>query len=317
MQKRRLGYTPLEITRIGLGTWAIGGGDWKFGWGPQDEQDSIAAIHRALDLGVNWIDTAAVYGLGHCEEVVGRALQSVASKPLIFTKCARCWNEQREIFGCLKRESVVAEIEASLRRLQVEVIDLYQIHWPQPEEDIEEGWEAIAAAIKQGKIRYGGVSNFNAAQMKRLLPIHPIASLQPPYSMLRRDIEAETLPFCGENNIGTIVYSPMQKGLLTDKLSREWVNSLPENDHRRNDPNFQEPKLTKHLELVDGLRAIARREGRTVGQLAIAWTLHQPHVTAAIVGARSPKQIEETAPAADWELSGDILKEIDALLAAL
>lgn len=316
MKKRRLGSTPLEITRIGLGTWAIGGGDWKFGWGPQDEQDSIAAIRRAVELGINWIDTAPAYGLGHCEEVVGRALKEISPKPLVFTKCARCWDEKRELFGCLKRESVIAEIEASLRRLQVEVIDLYQIHWPQPEEDIEEGWEAIAQAIQQGKIRHGGVSNFNVAQMKRLLPIHPIVSLQPPFSIVRREIEAEILPFCGANGIGTIVYSPMQKGLLTDKLTKAWADALAPNDHRRNDPNFQEPKLSKHIALVEGLKKIARRERHSVGQLAIAWALHQPHVTAAIVGARAPKQIEETAPAADWLLSEGVLKEIEALLAA-
>jgi aryl-alcohol dehydrogenase-like predicted oxidoreductase len=315
MQKRRLGSTPLEITRICLGTWAIGGGDWQFGWGPQDERDSVQAIRRAVELGINWLDTAPAYGLGHCEEVVGRALREISQKPLVFTKCARCWDEKRSLYGCLKRESVVKEIEASLRRLQIEVIDLYQIHWPQPEEDIEEGWEAIAQAIKQGKIRYGGVSNFNVAQMKRLLPIHPISSLQPPFSMVRRDIEAEILPFCGANGIGTIVYSPMQKGLLTDKLTKAWADALAPNDHRRNDPNFQEPKLSKHIALVEGLKKIAQREGHTVGQLAIAWALHQPHVTAAIVGARAPKQIEETAPAADWNLSDGILKEIDSLLA--
>ncbi len=202
MQKRRLGNTSLEITRVGLGTWAIGGGDWKFGWGPQEDEASIAAIRRAIELGINWIDTAPAYGLGHCEEVVGRALKLCSPRPLVFTKCARCWDDKRELFGCLKRESVVAEIEASLKRLQIDVIDLYQIHWPQPNEDIEEGWEAISQAIKQGKIRYGGVSNFNGEQMKRLLPIHPIASLQPPFSMVRRDIETEVLPFCGENGIG-------------------------------------------------------------------------------------------------------------------
>jgi aryl-alcohol dehydrogenase-like predicted oxidoreductase len=316
MQKRRLGNTSFEITRIGLGTWAIGGGDWQFGWGPQDERDSISAIRRALELGINWLDTAPAYGLGHCEEVVGRALREISQKPLVFTKCARVWNERRELSGCLKRESVVKEIEASLRRLQIEVIDLYQIHWPMPEEDIEEGWEAIAQAIQQGKIRYGGVSNFNVAQMKRLLPIHPISSLQPPFSMVRRDIEAEILPFCGANNIGTIVYSPMQKGLLTDKLSKAWADAMAPNDHRRNDPNFQEPKLSKHIALVEGLKKIAKREGHTVGQLAIAWALHQPHVTAAIVGARAPKQIEESAPAGDWELSEGVLKEIDGLLGA-
>lgn len=316
MQKRRLGYTELEITRIGLGTWAIGGGDWKFGWGPQDDQASIAAIHRAIDLGINWVDTAPAYGLGHCEEVVGRALREISKKPLVFTKCERCWDEKGELFGRLKRESVVAEIEASLKRLQVEVIDLYQIHWPQPDEDIEEGWEAIATGIKQGKIRYGGVSNFNVDQMKRLLPIHPIASLQPPFSMVRREIESELLPFCGANGIGTIIYSPMQKGLLTDKLSKAWADGLPANDHRRGDPNFQEPKLGRHLKLVEALRMIAKREGHTVGQLAIAWALHQPHVTGAIVGARSPNQIEETAPAGDWDLGASLLAEIDQALAA-
>lgn len=315
MQTRRLGHTDLQLTQVGLGTWAMGGGDWKFGWGPQDDADSLRAIQRGLELGINWIDTAPIYGLGHCEDVVGQALRGMARRPLVATKCGRCWNERGEPFGRLKADSVRAEIDASLRRLGLDVIDLYQIHWPIPEEDIEEAWGAIAAAVRAGKIRHAGVSNFNVAQMERLRPIHPIASLQPPYSMLKRDIEAEILPYCAEHGIGVIAYSPMQKGLLTGKITRAWVEQLPPEDHRHNDPHFQEPRLSANLQLSDGLRSIAERSGHSAAQLAIAWVLRRPEVTAAIVGARKPSQIEETAPAADWNLSASEIAEVDGLLA--
>ena len=252
MKTRPLGKTGLQLTTIGLGTWAMGGGDWAFGWGPQDDEQSIRTIHRALDLGINWIDTAAVYGLGHCEEVVGRALRGLSQRPLIATKCERCWDDQGRIVTRLKRASVRAELEDSLRRLGVEVIDLYQIHWPQPDEDIEEAWGTIAELIREGKVRYGGVSNFNVDQLRRIQPMHPVASLQPPYSMLVRGVEAELLPYCGEHGIGVIVYSPMQKGLLTGKVTREWVAGLPADDHRRSDPQFQEPRLIANLALVEG-----------------------------------------------------------------
>jgi aryl-alcohol dehydrogenase-like predicted oxidoreductase len=314
MRQQQLGNTDLHFTRIGLGTWAMGGGDWQFGWGPQDDQASLQAIHRALDLGVNWIDTAAVYGLGHCEEVLGRGLRGLRERPLIATKCERCWDQRRQIYTCLKRASVRAEAEASLRRLGIEAIDLYQIHWPQPEEDLEEGWATIAELIREGKVRYGGVSNCNLAQLQRLLPIHPVASLQPPYSMLVRGVETELLPYCAAHGIGVIAYSPMQKGLLTGKLTPAWVEQLPADDHRRRDPQFQEPRLSANMGLVEGLRAIAARHRKSVAQLAIAWVLRRPEVTAAIVGARQSSQIAETVAAADWELPPEDLAAIEELL---
>jgi len=313
MHTRQLGKSDLQLTTVGLGTWAIGGGDWKFGWGPQDDQESIRAIHRALELGINWIDTAPVYGLGHCEEVIGQALRGLNHRPLVATKCGRCWGNDRQIFSSLKAASVKSEVEASLRRLGIETIDLYQIHWPQPEEQIEEGWGACADLVKAGKVRHLGVSNFTVEQMRRLQAIHPIASLQPPYSLLRRDIEVDILPFCGEQKIGVIAYSPMQKGLLTGKITPEWVAKLAAADHRRSDPNFQEPKLSRNMEVVTGLQKIAAR-GRTVAQLAIAWVLRRPELTAAIVGARRPDQIEQTAPAMDWELSSQDAASVEALL---
>ena len=311
MQTKRLGNTDLNLTRIGLGTWAIGGGNWKFSWGPQDDGESIRAIHRALDLGINWIDTAPAYGLGHCEEVVGRALAARKERPIVATKCGRCWDEQRQLFPRIKRESVLAEAEASLRRLRVETIDLYQIHWPQPEEDIEEAWEAVNALIKSGKVRYAGVSNFNRSQLERIQSIAPVSSLQPPYSMLVRGIESEVLPYCGANNIGVIVYSPMQKGLRTGKVTRQWVEQLASDDHRRNDPQFQEPKLSENLALVEQLKTIAARSGKTAAQLAIAWTLRRPEVTAAIVGARRPEQVDELIAAGDWPLSPQDMQDIE------
>lgn len=315
MQTKRLGKTDLELTRVGLGTWAIGGGNWKFGWGPQDDADSIAAIHKALDLGINWIDTAPAYGLGHCEEVVGRAIKGLSRRPIIATKCERCWGADRQLFPCLKRESILAECDASLKRLGVDVIDLYQIHWPQPEEDIEEGWQAVQSLIQAGKIRYGGVSNFNAQQLERIRPYGEIASLQPPYSMLARGIEAETLPYCDTHQIGVIVYSPMQKGLLTGKVTADWVSQLAREDHRRADPNFNQPKLSKNMAIVEGLKPIAAKHGRTLAQVAIAWALQRPEVTAAIVGARRPDQVEETATAGDLSLDAQDLSTIEALLA--
>jgi aryl-alcohol dehydrogenase-like predicted oxidoreductase len=313
MRTRKLGWTDLNLTAIGLGTWAMGGGDWVWSWGPQNDQESIAAVPRALELGINWIDTAPVYGLGHSEEVVGQALKKLAKKPIIATKCSLVWDKNKNISNNLKKASVQAEVEASLKRLGVDVIDLYQIHWPNPDPDIEEGWGAIADLVKAGKIRYAGVCNFSVEQIKRVQPIHPVASLQPPYSMLVRGVEKELLDFCASNKIGVVVYSPMQKGLLTGKFKAR-VDGLAADDHRLKDPNFQEPRLSAHLELVEGLRPIAARSGKTVAHLAIAWVLRRPEVTAAIVGARRPSQIEETAAAGDWGLSPDDLKDIDALL---
>lgn len=317
METRKLGYSDMQFTPIGLGTWAIGGGNNPYGWGPQDDKDSIAAIQRALDLGVNWIDTAAGYGKGHSEEVVGKAIAGRRSKVYIATKCGILWKEDgSDIYGHLKADSIRREVEASLRRLNVEVIDLYQIHWPLPDEDIEEGWSAIAGLIKEGKVRYGGVSNFSVDQLKRVQAIHPVASLQPPYSMVVRGIEEEILPFCGQNNIGVIVYSPMQAGLLTGKMTKDRVAGLPDDDWRKQkSPSFQEPELSINLELVEKLRPIAERNGRTLAQLAIAWVLRRPEVTGAIVGARRPSQIEETIKAGEWKLSAEDIADIDALLA--
>jgi len=314
MRTRKLGWTDLKLTTIGLGTWAMGGAAWKFSWGPQDDQESISAIRRALELGINWIDTAAVYGLGHSEELVAKAIRGLRDKPIIATKCERVWDKNGNISGRLKRESIRSEVEASLKRLKIEVIDLYQIHWPEPDEDIEEAWETMGDLIKEGKIRYAGVSNFNLGQLKRVQPIHPVASLQPPYSMLERGIEGKVLDYCSANNIGVVVYSPMQKGLLTGKFTRERVEKLAADDHRRRDPHFQEPELSANLELVEGLSSIADKSGITVAQLAIAWILRQPEITAAIVGARRPSQIEETVAAADCELSKKDIAAIDKLL---
>jgi len=316
MQTRKLGYSDLYLTTVGLGTWAIGGGGWAYGWGPQDDAESIAAVRRALDLGVNWIDTAAVYGLGHSEKVVSRAIAGRRDEVTIATKCGLAWDEGSTTpYGQLRAESVRREVEASLRRLDVEVIDLYQIHWPNPDEDIEEAWGVITDLIKEGKVRYGGVSNFSVEQLKRVQPIHPVASLQPPYSMLRRGIEDELLDYCTANDIGVIIYSPMQSGLLTGKYTKERVANLPDDDWRKRNQHFQEPALGANLAFVEKLRPIAERSGRTVAQLAIARVLRRSEVTAAIVGARRPSQTEETAPAGDWVLSGEDIADIDALLA--
>ena len=315
MRTRRLGKTNLELTVIGFGSWAIGGGGSKISWGPQDDSESIAAIKKALDLGINWIDTAAIYGLGHSEEIVGKAIKGISKRPIIATKCGLVWDEKKNITNRLKRESIKNEAEASLKRLDIDVIDLYQIHWPIPDEDIEEGWEAMAQLVKEGKVRYIGVSNFNVSQMKRAQSIYPIASLQPPYSMLKRDVEEDIFPFCRQNSIGIVVYSPMQKGLLTGKITRERVANFPEDDHRRNDPDFNEPLISFNLELVDKLVPIARKHNKTLAQLAIAWVLRRPEVTSAIVGARRPDQIAETVLAGDWILPQEDIDNIEKLLA--
>ena len=315
MKLRKLGRSDLHLTPVGLGTWAMGGGDWKFGWGPQDDALSIRTIHEALDLGVNWLDTAPVYGLGHCEDIVGRALKELKGRrPILSTKCERCWDEERQIIPRLKRASIRREIEDSLRRLGVDVIDMYQIHWPQPDEDIEEGWAAIAELVQEGKVRWAGVSNFNVAQLKRLQPIHPVAFLQPPYSMLNRGIEAELIPYCEAHDIGLIPYSPMQKGLLSGKVTQAWVDALPTTDHRRGDPQFNEPLLSRNIALNGGLRTLAARLGTTPAELAIAWVLRQPRVTSAIVGARKPGQIAETVGGGRLTSPADALQEIEGLL---
>jgi aryl-alcohol dehydrogenase-like predicted oxidoreductase len=311
MQKKRLGNSDLELTPIGIGAWAMGGGGWQFAWGPQDDDESIAAIHAALDRGINWIDTAAVYGLGHSEEVVARALEGRSNRPYVFTKCERVWNEQRLIQKSLKRDSIKRECEASLRRLKVDVIDLYQIHWPEPDEDVEEGWSALAELRKEGKVRRIGVSNFNASQLERARKIAPITSLQPPYSAISPEIEQEVLPYCLRHNIGVIVYSPMKSGLLSGKMTRERVAAMPEDDFRRRAPAFQEPALTRNLELADKMRKIGERHGRSPGEVAIAWTLRHPAVTAAIVGMRSASQVDGVIGALEFRLSTEEIAEID------
>jgi aryl-alcohol dehydrogenase-like predicted oxidoreductase len=313
MRTRKLGNTDLELTAIGLGTWAIGG-PWQFGWGPQDDADSIRTILAAVDAGINWIDTAPIYGCGQSELVVGLALREMSDKPLIATKCGLRWNDKREKVNCLDHDSIIKECEDSLKRLGVEVIDLYQMHWPQPEGQLEEGWEAMAMLVRQGKVRYIGVSNFSLEQLQRVAAIHPPASLQPPYSMLRRDIEKELVPYCGQNNIGIVAYSPMQKGLLTGKFSKEHLATLAPDDHRLNDPDFSGVKFEKNLAIVEAIKSIAERNGKTVAQLAIAWVLRKEEVTAAIVGARKQEQIQETVQAGDWILCDDDVTEIEKIL---
>ena len=306
----------MEITPIGIGAWAMGGGDWAFSWGRQEDDKSIAAIHAALDGGVNWIDTAAVYGLGHSEEVVGKAIAGREHRPYVFTKCSLVWNDQREIGHSLKAASVRRELETSLRRLRVDVIDLYQIHWPDPEPEIEEGWQTLAQIQKEGKVRYVGVSNFNVAQMQRIEKIVPITSLQPNYNIVTRDIEKDVLPFCREQHIGVIVYSPMKSGLLTGKMTRERIASLPSDDFRPRTASFKEPLLSRNLGLVEVLRGISERHSRTPGEVAIAWTLRDPVVTGAIVGMRSAEQAKQIVRSAEFRLSPDEILEIEEYLQA-
>lgn len=311
MQTRLLGNSELNITPIGIGAWAMGGGGWTWSWGPQNDSDSIAAIHEALDHGINWIDTAAVYGLGHSEEIVARALKGRNSRPYVFTKCERVWNERGEIGGSLKAASIRRECEASLRRLQLDVIDLYQIHWPEPDRDIEVGWTEMARLQREGKVRYIGVSNFNVKQMQRAQAIAPITSLQPPYSLIERSIEKDILPYAKRNAIGVIVYSPMYSGLLTGAMTRERVRNFSSDDWRRRDPNFQEPPLSRNLRLAELLREMGKLDGRTAGEVAIAWTLHNPAVTAAIVGVRSREQARGILGAAEYRLTAAQAQQLE------
>ncbi len=316
---RVLGASDLAITPIGFGAWAIGGDDWKFGWGPQDDAESIAAIHRALELGINWIDTAAAYGFGHSEEIVAKALAGMSQRPYVFTKCGLVPSgDDGGTREDLTRASIVAECEASLRRLRVETIDLYQIHWPTDEiADIDEGWAAMAELQRSGKVRYIGVSNFEVIEMERAAKIAPITSLQPPYSLVKREIEADILPYCRMHDIGVIVYAPMQSGLLTGAMTAERAAALPPTDWRSRNENFREPKLSHNLALVDRLRAVAAAHGRTPGEAAIAWTLRDPVVTGAIVGARSAKQIEGTIGAATLRLSPHEIEFLEGTVSAL
>lgn len=316
MEIRQAGSSGLRLSVIGLGTWAIGGGDWKFGWGSQDDSESVAAILAAVDQGINWIDTAAIYGEGHSETVVGQALSQLAGaeRPLIATKCGRVASPSGEIGGCLTHDSVVNECEASLRRLDVDCIDLYQMHWPDPGDQIEEGWQAMIDLQAQGKVRHIGVSNHSVAQMQRLQSLAPITTLQPPYSMFTPGVEDEILPFCGQHDIGVICYSPMAKGLLTGGFTRERAASLPESDHRSRDPRFQSPQLEINLKAVGDLTAIATQLGWTVPQLALAWVLRRSEVTSAIVGVRRPGQLDAITPAGDVSMSEDTAAAVDRVL---
>jgi aryl-alcohol dehydrogenase-like predicted oxidoreductase len=312
MTKRTLGNSDLPITPIGFGAWAIGG-NWQFGWGAQDDRDSIAAIHCALELGVNWIDTAAVYGLGHSEEVVARALADwPGPRPFIFTKCGMIWGDKGEIGYSLKSDSIRRELENSLRRLRVETIDLYQIHWPADDlPETEEGWQTLAALQKEGKVRWIGASNFTVAELKAAQKIAPVTSLQPPYSLLRREAGQELLPYCAAQNIGVIVYSPMASGLLTGAMTRERIKSLPPEDWRVKNPEFQEPKLTENLALVERLRVVGQRHDCSAGEVALAWVLRNPAVTGAIVGARNAKQVGGVMRAVAVQLSATEVAEIE------
>jgi aryl-alcohol dehydrogenase-like predicted oxidoreductase len=316
METRRLGNSDLHITRAGYGAWAVGGGGWQFGWGPQDDDDSVAAIHRSLELGVNWIDTAAVYGLGHSEEVVARALRDwKGPRPLVFTKCAMRWDESGRVTKVHSANSIRQECEDSLRRLQVNEIDLYQIHWP-PEDNgpgLEESWRTMAALQEEGKVRWIGVSNYDVPQLQRCEKIAPVTSLQPPYSLIRRQIENEILPYCERRGIGVIAYSPMASGLLTGAMTRERIAKFPEDDWRKNSSEFRDPKLSKNLELVERLKKVAARYKATPGAIAIAWTLRLPAVTGAIVGARNAKQAEEVIRAGEIKLSPQDIAEIEGI----
>lgn len=316
MQQRQLGTDGPWLSVIGLGTWAIGGGDWKFGWGDQDDDAAVAAITEAVRLGINWIDTAAIYGEGRSEELVARALGQIpiSERPLVATKCGRVALGNGEIGKCLRRDSVIAECEASLRRLQVECIDLYQMHWPEPDEEIEEGWQALVDLQRQGKVRYIGVSNHSVLQMQRLQAIHPIQSQQPPYSMIARDVESEILPYCGQQGIGVVCYSPLGKGLLTGAFTSERAAGLSQKDHRSRDPRFQSPQLEINLAFVQRLREVAADLGWSLTDLAIAWTLRHPQLTAAIVGARSPQQIQQTYTAGSRVLPAAAVTAVESAL---
>lgn len=315
MNTRRLGYSGLQLTPIGLGTWAMGGGGWSFGWGPQDDAASIDAIRAGLDAGITWIDTAAIYGHGHAETIVGRAIEGRRGQVIVATKCGRVWEgDSRTIGKSLRRDSIFGEVDRSLRRLRLDVIDLYQIHWPEPDEQVEEGWTAVRDLIALGKVRFGGVCNFNLSQLERAQAIHPITSLQPPYSMLRRDIEAKIVPWCATHDVGILAYSPMQAGLLTGAFTAARAAALGTDDWRSRHPAFQEPQLSINLRLVDSLRPLAAPLGVSVAQLVLAWVLRLPEVTSAIAGARSADQIQETVRAADVRLDSRIIAEIEALL---
>jgi aryl-alcohol dehydrogenase-like predicted oxidoreductase len=309
----RLGATGLEVTRVGFGAWAIGGGGWEHGWGPQDDDESIAAIRYALDQGINWIDTAAVYGFGHSEQVVGRALEGLAERPYVFTKASQLEGPDHRVVHSLKRDSILREAEDSLRRLGVDAIDLYQIHWPIPDEDIEEGWAAFAELRDQGLVRHVGVSNFDVEQLGRIQQIAPVETLQPQYSLIEPGVGREILPFAEHSGIGVIAYSPMGSGMLTGAMTRERVANLPQDDWRRLDQRFNEPQLSRNLALVERLMKVAQRHDTTPGAIAVAWALHHPAVDGAIVGFRHPDQVDPILPAATLELTDGDVAELEGV----
>lgn len=313
LETTQLGATGMEVTRIGFGAWAIGGGGWEFGWGPQEDDASVTAIQHAIELGVNWIDTAAAYGFGHSEEIVGRAVAGMApgDRPFIFTKCSLLEGPGRTVVHELGRDSVLREAEASLRRLGVDAIDLYQIHWPNPDADIEEGWAALAELKDQGLVRHIGVSNFDVEQLRRISGIAPVETLQPPYSLVAREIEDEILPFAEREGVGVIAYSPMGSGLLSGGMTRERIADLPDDDWRRNDANFHEPQLSTHLATVERLRLVGRRYGVVPGAIAVAWVLSHSAVDGAIVGFRRPDQVDPILPAAGLHLTAADIAEIE------
>jgi aryl-alcohol dehydrogenase-like predicted oxidoreductase len=313
MKKKQLGNSDLFITPVGFGSWAIGGAGWQFAWGKQNDAESVAAIHRALELGVNWIDTAAVYGIGHSEEIVAQALASWrGERPYVFTKCGLRWDGKGQTRRTLASASIRKECEDSLRRLQVDAIDLYQIHWPvQDLKAIEEAWSTMAQLQREGKVRWIGVSNFEVEQMKRAQPIAPITSLQPRYSLVHPEVGDEILPFCEREGIGVIVYSPMASGLLTGAMTRERITGLPEDDWRKHDEDFQDPKLSSNLALVERLREIGLRHRATPGVVAVAWTLRNSAVTGAIVGVRKPQQVNDMEEAATIHLTAAEVRELE------
>jgi aryl-alcohol dehydrogenase-like predicted oxidoreductase len=311
MKTTQLGRTGLEVTRLGFGSWAIGGGNWEFGWGPQDDDESIAAIHHALELGINWIDTAAAYGFGRSEQIVGRALQGVDERPYVFTKCSLLEGPDRTVTHSLRRDSILREAEGSLRRLGVDAIDLYQIHWPNPEAEIEEGWAALAELKQQGLVRHIGVSNFDVDQLRRIAQIAPIETLQPQYSLVEREIERAVLPFAERERIGVIVYSPMGSGMLSGGMTRERIERLPEDDWRKHDTRFNEPQLSRNLALVARLTAVAERYDTAPGAVAVAWALRNPAVDGAIVGFRRPDQIDPILTGGNLELTNGDIAEIE------
>lgn len=311
LKTAQLGMTGLQITRVGFGAWAIGGGDWEFGWGPQEDDQSIAAIHQALERGVNWIDTAAAYGFGHSEEIVGRALEGLTERPYVFTKASLLEGPGRRVIHSLKRDSIMREAHSSLRRLRVDAIDLYQIHWPIPEADIEEGWAAFAELKQEGLVRHIGVSNFDVEQLRRIQGLAPVETLQPQYSLIEREVERELLPFAEREGLGVVVYSPMSSGLLAGGMTRERIAQMPEGDWRKQDERFREPRLSRNLALVERLRTVAERHHTAPGTVAIAWTLRNAAVSGAIVGFRSPEQVDPLIAAADLALDPEDIHTID------